>query len=50
MDYRRAPVPGGTYFFSVNLANLSGRLLVAGRTRGHIAWRCSRRAPTTSLL
>ena len=28
MDYRRAHVPGGTYFFTVNLANRSSRLLV----------------------
>lgn len=28
MDYRRAYVPGGTYFFTLNLANRSSRLLV----------------------
>lgn len=28
MDYRRALIPGGTYFFTVNLANRSSRLLV----------------------
>jgi putative transposase len=27
-EYRRLWVPGGTYFFTVNLANRSGRLLV----------------------
>ncbi|MGH8192168.1 MAG: REP-associated tyrosine transposase [Rhodanobacteraceae bacterium] len=28
MDYRRAKTPGGTYFFTVNLADRSRRLLV----------------------
>lgn len=28
MDYRRAFIPGGTYFFTVNLADRAGRLLV----------------------
>lgn len=28
MKYRRAEIPGGTYFFTVNLANRSSRLLV----------------------
>ena len=28
MDYRRALVPGGTYFFTVNLADRTSRLLV----------------------
>jgi REP element-mobilizing transposase RayT len=29
MKYRRADTPGGTYFFTVNLADRSGNLLVA---------------------
>ncbi|MGH8279773.1 MAG: REP-associated tyrosine transposase [Gammaproteobacteria bacterium] len=28
MDYRRTIIPGGTYFFTVNLADRSSRLLV----------------------
>lgn len=28
MDYRRALIPGGTYFFTVNLADRTSRLLV----------------------
>ena len=28
MDYRRALIPGGTWFFTINLANRSSRLLI----------------------